>query len=324
VFVSDTYVLTHALALDGRSSAEVSTTEGQRLTAEVAAYEPVTGLVMLRTETSGGRPAALASQPPEAGTLAVAVGRWQGRDVAVPLFITSVEGDRYVVGAVSGFVTPGMPVYNLDGELLALAADDGREGHAFPIREAATRLIARAATGERLASFGIALQDLAGLLSRAFAEKGALICDVVPGGPATVAGIRPGDVLLAVGDVDVDTVDAASRALGSVQVATATMLRVLRNGRVRLVEVTPALAYEVAALARATNRPSGPEARTLFPGPLLDQAGIPATARVLSVNGRAVSSRAQTDRELQRSRQPVVLSLVHDNRRFFAAVERTP
>ncbi len=323
VFVSETHILTQALALDGRSSTQLLTADGQTLAAEVAAYEPSSGLVLLHTNTSGSRPVPLASESPDAGTLAVAVGWWEGRDIAVPVFITSVESARYSIGPMNGGVMPGMPVYNVDGELLALAGD-GRDGHAFPVRDAADRLIARASAGERLASFGIAFQDLAGLLTGIFGDKGALISDVVAGGPADGAGLQPGDVLLAVGDIDVDSAATATQALSSVQVGTATVLRVQRTARVRAVDVTPVLAYEVAALARAGERPSGPEARTIFPRPLLDRAGVPATARVLSINGRAVSSGAQAQREWRRVRRPVALSLLHDNRRFFAAVEPMP
>jgi S1-C subfamily serine protease len=323
VFVSERYVLTHALALDGRTSAQVFRPDGSTVEGQVVAYEPSSGLVLLQPEGSGSPSVVIARESPEPGTLAVAVGRWEGRDVAVPLFITHVEDGQYRVAAANGSVLPGMPVYNVDGELLAVAGGDDGEG-AFAVPDAADRLIARASAGERLTSLGIAFQELTGSLTRAFGDTGVLISDVVPGGPADIAGIQPGDVLLAIGEVAVDSSGTATRVLGSATVNIATTLRVLRTRRVRTLEVTPASAYEVAALARAREGPSGPEARALFPGALLDRASIPGSAGVISVNGRTVTSRAQAQRELRRSRQPAVLSLVHGNRRFFAVVERAP
>jgi hypothetical protein len=89
-----------------------------------------------------------------------------------------------------------------------------------------------------------------------------------------------------------------------------------------MVDVTPALAYEVAALARANAEdPSGPEARVLFPAQVLERAAIPPSARVLSVNGRAITSRAQAQRELTLARNPVPVLLRQGNTRFFVAIE---
>lgn len=61
VFVSETYLLTHALALDGRSSTQVSTADGQMFEAQVAAYERSSGLLLprcsSRNASSRSRPA---------------------------------------------------------------------------------------------------------------------------------------------------------------------------------------------------------------------------------------------------------------------------
>jgi hypothetical protein len=97
---------------------------------------------------------------------------------------------------------------------------------------------------------------------------------------------------------------------------------VRRTGRTRDLEVTPALAYEVAALARASaDGPSGPEARALFPAPLLERSAIPPSARVLSMNGRAATSRTQAQRELRLARAPIPVLLRQGNNRFFVAIE---
>jgi hypothetical protein len=59
VIVSDGYVLTHAAALHGRTSAEASRTGTPRSPATIAAYEPETGLVLLATEAARGTPVPL-------------------------------------------------------------------------------------------------------------------------------------------------------------------------------------------------------------------------------------------------------------------------
>jgi serine protease Do len=321
VFVSDIHVLTHAAALNGRSTSQVLTADRRGLQAKAVAYEPSTGLVLLQTEPFKAPAVAMATSPPEPGTLAVAAGPWEERDIAVPIFVTSIAGDRYTVGGGDGALLPGMPVYSLDGELVAIAAGPG--GVAFPVRGAADRLVARASAGEPQVSFGIGFQELRGLLTRIFGETGVLINHVVVGGPADLAGLQAGDVLVAIGDVEIDSTDTAARALTSAQLGTATTVRVLRNGRERRFEAMPALSYEVAALARAGSdaNVSAPEARLLFAPSLLDRAGIPANARVLAINGRTVSSRAQADRELRRSRNLVPVLLRQGDKRFFETID---
>jgi S1-C subfamily serine protease len=322
VFVSATHVLTHSAALDGRSSIELSLGNDLRTQGRVVAYELSTGLVLLQTEIAGRLAPTFATEVPAAGALAVAVGRSNGLDLAVPVFVTSVGEGRYTIGAINGGILAGMPVFNLAGELLAIAAPDGQEMRAIPVRDAANRLIALASTGERRSSFGLGFQAPTGLLTRTFGAEGVVVTEVLAGGPADRAGLQVGDVILSVGAVVMDSVDTATRALSSAQVGASALLRVRRAGRVRDIEVMPELAYEVAALARASGDASDwPEARVVLPTTLLASAAIPATARVISMNGRPITSRAQAERELRRSRAPVPILLRQGNKRFFVAVE---
>lgn len=326
VIVADTYVLTHNAALDGRSPVQLSTAAARMSDAQVVAYEPSTGLVLLQVQRLGAPPARLAGDAPSPGTLAVAAGHREGRDVAIPVFITAVDGERYTIGAMGGSIVPGMPLYNLDGELIAIAAPEPNGIRAFPAAAAAQRLIAQATAGERPSSIGVAFQQINGLLTRAFGDGGVIITEVVAGGPAGVAGLQDGDVLLAIGEEEVESADRAARALSSMAAGTPTSLRVSRNGRVRVIAVTPALAYDVAARARASAGDDAPgiEARVLLPAAVLERAGIPATARVLSINGRAASSLAQARRELRTGRNPMPVLLRHGDHRFFAALEPVP
>jgi S1-C subfamily serine protease len=325
VYISDTRVLAHSRALDGRSSAPLSVDSGRTVEGQVVAYEPSTGLVLLRTEPAGVPPVILASEAPPAGALAVGVGRSEGHDMAVPVFVTAVVGgNRYTIGAVNESILPGMPVFTLGGELFAVAAPDGGETRAIPAREAADRLLALEASGERHSSLGLGFQAPTGALARTFGEQGVVITAVVEGGPADLAGLQAGDVLLRVGEVVIDSVDTATQALRSSEVGAPVSVRIRRANRVREVEATPALAYAVAALAAgSTDGATGPEARVLFPAAVLQQSVIPPTARVLAVNGRPLTSRAQAQRALRTARTPVPVLLRQGNNRFFVAIEPT-
>ena len=321
VFVTDRYVLTHVAALDGRSSVELSH-DNVGAIARVAAFDAATGLVLLETPPTRAGAPRLARDPLPAGALAVGVGRSQRGDVAVPVFITSVSATRYAIGAVNGSIPPGMPVFTLAGELFAIAAPDGRDVSAVAVKDVMDRLIMRAVRKDRPSSFGVGFQALDDGLRRTFGDEGIVITRVIEGGPAAIAGIQVGDVVLSVADAALDSVEKMTTALSSAAIGAPTTWRLRRGRRVLQVDVTPAPAYEVASLARAADGAgSGPEARVIFPAAVIEAAAIPPSARVLSVNGRAVASRAQVQRELRVARAPVPVLLQHGENRFFAAIE---
>jgi len=323
VFVTGTHLLTHSATLRGRSTAELMATDGFTTRAHVVSFEPATGLVLLQAERGEGRaPAALASDPPTPGQLTVGVGRSGDRDIAVPVFVTSVAHDEYTIGGAQDALLPGMPIFTLSGDLVAITAPDAGRVRALPVRQVAERMLARASTGRRQSSFGLGYQRAAGRLADAFGADGVILTQVLPGGPGEAADLRVGDVLLSVGATTIDSEEAAARALSSAAVGEPTTLGVRRGARVMQVVAVPAGAYEIAALAQSNaDAPLAPEARVLLAAATLEASAIPPTARVLSVGGRALSTRAQVQRELGRARQPVPVLLRIGSRQFFAAVE---
>ena len=99
---------------------------------------------------------------------------------------------------------------------------------------------ARAEIHEKKARLGIALAELTPEGRERFrigdAVKGALIVNVDPAGPAAAKGLRPGDVIVGIGQRPVDDLDAAIRAI-EIEAAAAKedgrgniLLRVARGG----------------------------------------------------------------------------------------------
>lgn len=319
VFLSDRFILTHAAALGGRSSVNLATASGAAISARVVAYDPSTALALLEAPpVAGASNPTHAGNPPRPGALVVAVGIAAGRNLATPLFVTSVLRDRFLTGAAS---PAGAPVYDLSGALLGISAGPDSGGQVFGAAESAGRLIARATDGEETASFGLALQDLDESLARVFGSRGALISDVLQGGPASRSGVVAGDLLLAMGGVEMTSAVEAARALAMAPAGQPTALTIARRGRQRVVDVTPASAYDMAALAReAGPAPPTVEARLLFPRDVLDASAIPPTARVVSVNGAPAAIRGVPVR-VPRSSRPTVVALEHHGTRYLAVVE---
>jgi serine protease Do len=262
---------------------------------------------------------------PEPGTLAAAYVTTGATESVVPVFITSVNSDLYTVASTGPALKPGTPIYNLSGELLAISTETERS-IAISARQAAERLLAALEAGDaQPASLGITFQPLTGAITSLFGQTGALVADVVPGGPAAVAGLRPGDLLLAVGADMTQSPEAAHRAIVRLALDQPSTIRVKRGSEMLVVTVTAASAYVVSALA------SGPipddeadsiVAGELFAEPALTAAGIRPDVRVISINGQQVSSLDSARRELGRNQTRALLHVRNRaGERFFTVVE---
>jgi S1-C subfamily serine protease len=69
-------------------------------------------------------------------------------------------------------------------------------------------------------------------------DRGPKIDDVVPDGPAAKAGVKPGDILLKIGDKAVKTPPEAVEAARALKPGTKVKLQVLRDGKEKDIEVT--------------------------------------------------------------------------------------
>jgi hypothetical protein len=288
------------------------------------AYHPSTGLVLLASELPSGVPAPMASDRAATGTLAVGVGRLDGGERTLPVFVSGWRDGVYALDAPAASIQPGLPLFTLEGELLGFAVPSEDGAVAYPAREATGRLLARAIAGDVPASFGLRLQAVAGPVAAWFGGEGLVVTEVTPGGPADAAGLEAGDVLLSIGDTPIDAIDTALQALRSRPLGGATSIRIRRSGRERAFDVTPIAAYEAAHASRQVeDGPGGLEARELLDADVRRRAAIPPAARVIAVNGRTVATRAEAARAL-RTREPAVLLLRYGGETFFTAIEPAP
>ena len=117
-------------------------------------------------------------------------------------------------GAVAlGFAVPAATAVDVADQLLA----DGTASHSY------LGLVPAPLTPQIRSALGVR------------AEEGALVARVDPDGPAAGAGVRPGDVLVALGDRPVATVTDLHAALRGTEPGTTTTLTVLRaDGRSEL------------------------------------------------------------------------------------------
>jgi S1-C subfamily serine protease len=317
VRISATEIATHVDALDGRSAVRVWSTDGAVTIGTVTAYD-ASGIVLLRTESSGLPVAPLAADLLPPGALAVGASPGTERTIVRPIFITSASSRDYTIGSVEMDPPPGMPIYTLDGALAAISAGSG--GRAVPVEPVISRLRARAADGPPSGALGITHQRLPEPLHSTFGDRGLVVTRVVPAGPADRAGIRPGDVIVELEDRPVDDSDSLSQVLDSTREGTVVRVDLRRSGRLLTLEVTLASPVAIAAQARRDAEPGGTRAADSLSATVLEDARLSADARILSINGRSVSSPQQAEREFRRLRTPAAVLVQHGRERFFVAV----
>ena len=139
----------------------------------------------------------------------------------------------------------GGPLFNLRGEVIgvntAIIGGANTIGFAIPIAVVKQILPQLEKTGRVSRGFlGVQPQpitqdmvDTLGLKS----TQGALIADVVKGGPADKAGIKPGDVVGSLNGKPVTDANQLTRDVGAIPPGQSVKLEVIRDGKPRQIEV---------------------------------------------------------------------------------------
>lgn len=113
---------------------------------------------------------------------------------------------------------------------------------AIPINVAAkVRSQALAAQAPAPGGLGVEVQDVGPGLAVAFGlprPAGALVNSVAPGTAAAASGVKPGDVIIRIGDKEIDHSAELSDDAASLPPGTKTTLRLIRNHRPMTVAVT--------------------------------------------------------------------------------------
>ncbi|MEZ5410111.1 MAG: trypsin-like peptidase domain-containing protein [Acidimicrobiales bacterium] len=261
VMLSDGTAVTNAHVVGSDTQLEVILASGRQLPARVVGTDPLVDLAVLDLGASDVPGLELASDLPEVGSLAVAIGSPLGFENTVSVGVVSglersiPGGGPSLVGLIQtdAAISPG----NSGGALL------GPDGTVIGINVAYLPPSSSGAVSIGFAIPAPLVADVAGQLRaggpvrHAFAgvrvgpvtppvaeqlgldrAEGALIVEVVSGGPAAAAGIRPGDVVVGVGEAGVRSVGDFLAALRSAAPGDTVAMRIVRDGGEQSVDVT--------------------------------------------------------------------------------------
>lgn len=255
------YILTNNHVIEEADQIEVLLTDGRKSAAQVIGTDPETDLAILKVNltdlpviTLGDSDALVIGDP------VLAIGNPFGVGQTVTSGIVSALGRTQLgINTFENFIqtdaainpgNSGGALVDTNGHLMGIntaiySRSGGSMGIGFAIPTSTARSVMEAIVrdGEVTRGWiGVEPQDLGPELAESFglpAGKGVIITGVLQNGPAAQAGIRPGDVITAVGDREVNSVAQLLSAVAALQPEQPATLQVLRKGEKSEVRVTP-------------------------------------------------------------------------------------
>lgn len=244
------YILTNHHVVEAADEIEVALADGRKAKARIIGSDPETDLAVVKVEMKG-LPAMTFGRSEHAmvGDMVLAIGNPFGVGQTVTMGIISALGRTHLgINTFENFIqtdaainpgNSGGALVDASGNLIGInTAIVSRTGGSLGIGFAIPASIAKQIMEQIIQSggvtrgwIGVEVQDLTPELAESFKRTttdGALIAGVLKGGPADKAGVKPGDILVAVeGKVIADSSVMLNliAALPPGEVATITVVR---------------------------------------------------------------------------------------------------
>jgi serine protease Do len=362
----DGYILTNAHVVSEADDVTVRLTDRREFPAKVVGFDPHSDVAVIKIDAKNlptvriGDPAQL-----RPGEWVLAIGSPFGLDNSATAGIVSATSravggeDTYVPFIQTDVaVNPGNsggPLFNLRGEVIGMnsmifSRTGGYMGLSFAIpidvaNDVREQLIK---TGHVVRGrIGVAVQDVNAQLAQSFGldrPHGALVSAVEKDSPAAKAGVKPGDVILAVNGHDVDRVGDLRNQVSQTKPGSTADLRVWRDGKESSLKAQVDELQEKEPVRTAARQAGGDETaklgiavRPLTPderkqveteGNLVVEevsgpaavAGLQPGDIILGVNGKPVTSVQQLRGAVKTQQSTVALLVERGNAQIFIPI----
>ncbi len=250
----DGYILTNNHVVENMDEIEVATQDGRRFRARIVGADPETDLAVLQIQ-NGGKLPAITFAPTESlrvGDIVLAIGNPFGVGQTVTHGIVSALGRTQLgINTFENFIqtdaainpgNSGGALIDSSGNLVGVnTAIFSRSGGSQGIGFAIPVSIARSVMEEIIKTgtvtrgwIGVEAQEITPELAESFklpATEGALVAGVMRGSPADRAGIRPGDVLVAVAGKPIKDPQTMLALIAGLAPGTATQFKLRREAK---------------------------------------------------------------------------------------------
>lgn len=271
---SEGTILTNNHVVQGADEIQVKLEDGRKFQAKILGTDPKTDLAMIKMEGGSNFPYVPLgnSEPLEIGEWVVAVGNPFGLGQTVTAGIVSAKGRVIGAGPYDNFIqtdasinpgNSGGPLFNLNGEVIgintAIIATGQGLGFAIPV-DVVKNLAPQLKTGKISRGYlGVGIQEMDEDLVKSFGlanDKGALVGNVYPGGPAEKAGLEMGDVIVSFNGKTISTSHELPIQVSQTPIGSKVPVEVIRKGQkksftVEITELEPA-EKQMAQAAKAS------------------------------------------------------------------------
>jgi len=248
-------ILTNHHVAGGATKIEVSLSDGRKFPAKLVGSDSKTDLAVIHVNAKGALPYITFgdSDRMEVGEWVIAIGHPRGLDQTVTQGIISAKHRRGITDPTSyqdflqtdAAINPGNsggPLLNLYGEVIGVntaitSQSGGSEGIGFAIpSNMAAHVAKRIITSGKVERgwLGVSVQDVTPDLAKslgASVARGAVVNDVVKGGPADRGGLRKGDVIVALQGNEITDGSALRNLAALMPIGQDTRISVVREGR---------------------------------------------------------------------------------------------
>ena len=361
----DGYILTNAHVVNEATDVTVKLKDRREFTAKVIGSDVRSDVAVLRIDAQNLPTVRIGdSRALRPGEWVVAIGSPFGFENSVTAGVVSATSRA--VGAASSIVpfiqtdvavnpgNSGGPLFNLRGEVVGInsmiySGTGGYQGISFaiPIHVALDVERQLVETGRVVRGrIGVTIQDVNAELAESFGldrPRGALVSSVEEGGPAAEAGVKPGDVIVAVDDKPVEVSSELPPIIAHLRPGTNATLEVVRDRKKKRLQVkieelqeprgtvlasdtegsdTPRLGVDVRPLTPAEQRQAEVEHGLLVErstGPALT-AGVQRGDIILRVGNTPVKSVSDLKKALRNAKGAVALLIQRGDAQIYLPV----
>src|SRR5690554_4079211 len=254
----DGYIVTNYHVVEAADSIRVALNDGREADAQVVGADPETDLAVLKVRLPKLQAIAFESDETlRVGDVVLAIGNPFGVGQTTTLGIVSALGrNRLGINIYENFIqtdaainpgNSGGALVDAQGRLVgintAIYSETGSSlgiGFAIPVKTAQRILEEIVQFGKVTRGWlGIEPQDITPELMRAFKlehQNGVIVAGVLRNGPAHLAGLRVGDIVLALNDVALQDSISFLNAIAPLMPGSVVTLTVLREGREQQIE----------------------------------------------------------------------------------------
>ncbi|MCE5312334.1 MAG: DegQ family serine endoprotease [Nitrospiraceae bacterium] len=249
----DGYIVTNNHVVEKSDEIKVTLFDKRSFRAKVIGADPKTDIAIVKINAKDLPTIPLGdSDKLQVGEFVLAIGNPFGLNHTVTMGIISAVG-RADVGIADyedfiqtdAAINPGNsggPLVNVKGELIGIntaifSKTGGYQGIGFSVPSNMVRLVMNQLLKEGKVTrgwIGVAIQELTPELGEKFGLKnggGALVSDVVKGGPAHKAGLLRGDIIVELNAKKVKDVATLRNAVSQTKIGSTVSMKILRAGR---------------------------------------------------------------------------------------------